>query len=312
MNIKDIILKFDSFKNLIYEINNESFFHAYTFVCEDILLRENYVKYLSSYLLKNDYDNIKILNKTHPDIYYFPKNSEEIKVADVSEIIEIANLKPIEAKMKIVVLNNFESANIASQNKLLKILEEPPKNLQFFLLCSNTSSILPTILSRTIIVNIENLSANQIKDILNNDSAEYISSICENNLTNAYKFLEDKNFNKIYNEVSNIVLNLNSSKDIILYLQNLINLKFDIKVVCNLMSNFYKDLLNIKCNNLNLILNSNYKNELIIRANDFSMNSLLKSLDIINEIYKMSLSNVNQVSLLEQLIIKILEVKICK
>ena len=36
----------------------------------------------------------------------------------------------------------------ASKNALLKILEEPPKNLTFILLTTNRNALLPTILSR--------------------------------------------------------------------------------------------------------------------------------------------------------------------
>lgn len=312
MNVKDLVINFNSFKNLVYEIDNEKFFHAYTFTSNDEILKKEYIKYLSSYLLYKNFDNIKVINNTHPDIYFFPKSGDDFKVSDVSEIIDISNLKPIEAKMKIVVINNFDSSSAISQNKLLKILEEPPKNLQFFLLCNNLSSILPTILSRTVNVNIETLTSIQIKNLLNVKDSEYISSICENNLTNAYKFLEDKNFNKIYSEISNIVLNLNSSKDIVSYLSNLINIKFDIKTVCDLMSNFYVDILNAKCNNTCLILNEKYKQQIINRANDFSVSSIIKILELINETYKKSLSNVNVVSLIEDTIIKILEVKVCK
>lgn len=312
MNVKDLVINLNSFKNLVYEIDNEKNFHAYTFTSNDEILRKEYIKYLSSYLLYKNFDNVKIVNNTHPDIYFFPKSENDFKVSDVSEIIEISNLKPIEAKMKIIVINNFDSASAISQNKLLKILEEPPKNLQFFLLCNNLSSILPTILSRTVNVNIETLSSIQIKNLLNVKDAEYISSICENSLTNAYRFLEDKNFNKIYSEIGNIVLNLNSSKEVISYLSNLVNIKFDIKTVCNLMSNFYVDMLNAKCNNTNLILNEKYKEQIINKANDFSVDSIIKILELINETYKKSLSNVNPVSLIENTIIKILEVKICK
>ena len=49
---------------------------------------------------------------------------------------------------KVFIFNNFSSANIQSQNKLLKILEEPPKNTFIILNVTNINKVLPTVLSR--------------------------------------------------------------------------------------------------------------------------------------------------------------------
>ena len=47
-----------------------------------------------------------------------------------------------------VALVSFSTATLPAQNAMLKILEEPVKGVRFILLTSNSSSLLPTVLSR--------------------------------------------------------------------------------------------------------------------------------------------------------------------
>ena len=52
-----------------------------------------------------------------------------------------------EATTKYIVMGG-KSFNIVSQNALLKVLEEPPRNIEFILIAPSKSALLPTIRSR--------------------------------------------------------------------------------------------------------------------------------------------------------------------
>ena len=52
-----------------------------------------------------------------------------------------------EAKKKTIILAG-KSFNEASQNALLKVLEEPPRNIEFIIIAESKSSLLPTVRSR--------------------------------------------------------------------------------------------------------------------------------------------------------------------
>jgi len=52
-----------------------------------------------------------------------------------------------EAKVKTIILAG-KSFNEASQNSLLKVLEEPPRNIDFVIIAESKSSLLPTVRSR--------------------------------------------------------------------------------------------------------------------------------------------------------------------
>jgi len=52
-----------------------------------------------------------------------------------------------EAKIKTIILAG-KTFNEASQNALLKVLEEPPRNIHFVIIVESKSSLLPTVRSR--------------------------------------------------------------------------------------------------------------------------------------------------------------------
>lgn len=70
---------------------------------------------------------------------------EDFKIEDAKEVIAEAYKAEESRKTLILGAKNF---TIPAQNSLLKILEEPPKNIVFILLAPNKSTFLPTIRSR--------------------------------------------------------------------------------------------------------------------------------------------------------------------
>lgn len=86
-----------------------------------------------------------------PDFKYISKYSDkkDIIVEQIrKEIIDDIYIAPASADKKVYIIDDAESLNIASQNALLKTLEEPPKYIVIILIATNTSSLLTTILSR--------------------------------------------------------------------------------------------------------------------------------------------------------------------
>ncbi len=104
----------------------------------------------------------KILNDNCTDVRFF----DAFKVDDVRKIKETLYESPTECDYKIYILNNAEKMNVKAQNALLISLEEPPKNVVFFLLCTDAASLLETIRSRAQILRTKPLSDKQIRTYL--------------------------------------------------------------------------------------------------------------------------------------------------
>ena len=69
-------------------------------------------------------------------------------------ILKVLSLKTYESEYKVMIIWYPERFNIASGNKLLKIIEEPPSKTLFILVAQDSEQILSTILSRTQLVKI--------------------------------------------------------------------------------------------------------------------------------------------------------------
>ena len=71
------------------------------------------------------------------DCLCFPAEGKKLTVEDAEKIREEALLSPIEGDRKVFILSDFAEANVQTQNKLLKLLEEPPKGVKFVLTASS-------------------------------------------------------------------------------------------------------------------------------------------------------------------------------
>lgn len=70
---------------------------------------------------------------------------DDFKIEDAKEVIAEAYKSEEDTKTLILGAKSF---TVPAQNALLKILEEPPRNIAFILLAPNKSTFLPTVRSR--------------------------------------------------------------------------------------------------------------------------------------------------------------------
>ncbi len=89
---------------------------------------------------------------THPDIRTEEGSgaSSNISVATIRDIIDDAHKKPDEAELKVFLLFVKNTISQSTQNKLLKIMEEPPGSCLFIICISSANALLPTIRSRAV------------------------------------------------------------------------------------------------------------------------------------------------------------------
>ena len=144
----------EKFKN---EINQDKISASYLFYGDKRVDLLSYALMFSKMIMtkniQNDAEKEKIERlidiSQHPDIEIINKNNENIKIDEVREIIYSSIESSFNSPKKIFILCGIENLRKESSNALLKILEEPPKNV-YFILLSRTLNIIPTIKSRTI------------------------------------------------------------------------------------------------------------------------------------------------------------------
>ena len=103
----------------------------------------------------------RIENFQYPDIEVINRKNENIKIDEVRELIYDAIESAYSSPKKIFILCGIENLRKESSNALLKILEEPPKDV-YFILLARSLNIISTIKSRTIKFHLEGESNEEL------------------------------------------------------------------------------------------------------------------------------------------------------
>lgn len=113
---------------------------------------------------------LKAEENIHPDIYTvkITDKKQAIGVGEIRTMISDCFIKPNEAPCKVYFI--FDKMTAEAQNALLKILEEPPQNLQFIIVTESSSVLLQTVLSRSSVFKL-----NDDTTAVNDETAEAVA-----------------------------------------------------------------------------------------------------------------------------------------
>ncbi len=101
----------------------------------------------------------KIREDLTPDIMFTSPlpDKKQIGVEQIRALRTEAFLSANELPLKAFLIDQADKMNPQAQNALLKVLEEPPKDVYFFLLAESSTSLLPTVRSRVRQMTLEGL-----------------------------------------------------------------------------------------------------------------------------------------------------------
>jgi len=178
--------------------------HAYLFIGQEKLGKKTLAKEWVSLLLENK--NIY----SSPDVILLEGNYSEIKIGQIRDLIWQLSLKPLEAPLKIAIIDNAHLMNQEAQTCLLKTLEEPKGKSLLVLITHQPASLLPTIISRSQIIKFKPVEKEEIKKYLlkqglSEKEAEEITQIALGRPGLAIEFLRDKQKrNDFYQKIKEI------------------------------------------------------------------------------------------------------------
>jgi len=94
----------------------------------------------------------------HPDVTLVAVESghQDIRIEQSRDLVDSLTRRPYESKRHVVIVASAHTPplNTEAASALLKALEEPPQHVTFVLLASNPGRVLPTILSRAVVVRV--------------------------------------------------------------------------------------------------------------------------------------------------------------
>ena len=103
---------------------------------------------------------------SHPDFLTFAPDGplRQISIPQMRLLKERAQFKPLRGSRRIFLIDHADRAGEQAANSLLKILEEPPDHLILIMTAENVYDLLPTIRSRSVILNFSPLNNDDMKD----------------------------------------------------------------------------------------------------------------------------------------------------
>lgn len=103
----------------------------------------------------------------HPDIRVVVREKATLGVKEIREQVTAdVRIKPYSSEYKIYLIDEAETLTEEAQNALLKTIEEPPEYAVFLLTVSRQELLLPTVLSRCVLLPFYPVATGKIKQFL--------------------------------------------------------------------------------------------------------------------------------------------------
>jgi len=153
LNLKSLNLKPRLFAQLSNIVKNESFGSPFIIKGPDREFTLDAAMALAHEILlqySSETSEIKLKKNSHPDFFIFrPEGARSMhSISDIKRLIDDAIMPPFEGKYKVYLITDAEAMLPVHANALLKTLEDKPEHSVILLTATETTHLLPTIVSR--------------------------------------------------------------------------------------------------------------------------------------------------------------------
>ena len=135
-----------------------------------------------------------------PDNVEFDAASNR-SVEDVTRLLSTAHLAPLQSRVKTFIIDEVHMLSFEAVNSILKLIEEPPPNVAFFLATTELQKVPMTIRSRCQVLNFrlipQEIISNHLKKFakklevdLEDDAAKKIARLAEGSMRDALTYLD--------------------------------------------------------------------------------------------------------------------------
>lgn len=203
-----------------------------------------------------------------PDIIWVTHEKLSISVDDIRDQVNgDIQIKPYDSPYKIYIIDSADKLTESAQNALLKTIEEPPEYAVVLLLVNNLSVILPTILSRCVVLNLKPVDKKALKQFLMEEyhipdyKAEMAADFSGGNPGKAIRYSISDDFEHKKEDILHILRYIDEMElnEVVAGLKTISDNKPSIEEYIDFMLLWYRDILMFKAtNDPNLLL---YKND---------------------------------------------------
>lgn len=234
------------------------------------------------------------LSDNQPDIIHLTHDKPNvIAVDDIrNQINKDIMIKPYACDRKIYIISEAEKMNTQAQNALLKTLEEPPAYAVIIILTSNIEALLPTILSRCVVLNMKPVEDKLVKEFLMREvrvpdyKAEVCAAFARGNIGKAKILASSEEFDKIKTDAIALLKHIDEmdTNEISLTIKQMAERKLEINDFLDILAIWYRDALMFKAtadaNNLIFRDEMKFIKETASRSTYEGLEIILSSLDV--------------------------------
>lgn len=244
------------------------------------------------------------LGDNQPDIKWLVREKpNSIGIEEIREQINNdVDIKPYSNKYKVYIIDKADQMTPQAQNALLKTTEEPPAYVVIILITTNSDTLLPTILSRCVSLDIRPLDNKKIKDYLlkNIDVKESIADLAVafagGNLGKAILVASNEQFGELKDDVLQVVKHIKdmSIAEVVESVKRAGIYKLEIDDYMDFMVLWFRDVLMYKATKAidELIFKDEY-NYIIEQATKMSYNGIENVIEAIKKVKVRLKANVN-------------------
>lgn len=199
------------------------------------------------------------LSHNQPDIIRVShEKPNTVGVEDIrTQINRNIAIKPYSSPRKIYIMNEGEKMTPQAQNALLKTLEEPPDYAVILILTTDTSALLPTILSRSIVLTmkpvVDGLVKKYLMDVekIPDYKADISVSFARGNIGKARILASSEEFDNIKEEATKLLKYINEMEiaEVVAAIKKINEYKLDVNDYLDILSIWYRDVLLFKATN---------------------------------------------------------------
>jgi len=133
-------------------IDQERLSHSYLFVSQEILSINDALDKISALIMGIDNEDFFGRAMLSERVIIGDATDQVIERKEITKILDFSKLKPIFSKRRLVIIKNVHLLTLPAANNLLKIVEEPPAHVVFFLITNRPDLLIKTIISRCTII----------------------------------------------------------------------------------------------------------------------------------------------------------------
>ena len=199
------------------------------------------------------------LSDNQPDIIRIThEKPNTISVDDIrAQINNDVAIKPYSSPYKVYIMNEAEKMTVQAQNAILKTLEEPPEYAVIILLTTNVNALLPTILSRCVVLNMKPVADELVRKFLMEQMQipDYKAEVCvafaRGNVGRAKALASSEEFDNVKAEALSLLKYIQDMElyEIIAAIKKINDYKLEVNDYLDIMAIWYRDVLLFKATN---------------------------------------------------------------